>query len=88
MVVLTEVELLKSDVLPRQPTVTCQLCGEQVPATRVTPGSLWADGRQAFACTIHLLRDRRRWIIFWAAFDDAQRQVSAAKASTAERLQQ
>ncbi|HEV7454063.1 MAG TPA: hypothetical protein VGO07_02280 [Candidatus Saccharimonadales bacterium] len=37
-----------------------------------TAGSLYANGRQAFACTAHL-RNRRNWIIYWTGFDIEQR---------------
>lgn len=55
--------------------VPCVICFQLVPLTEVTAGSLYADGQQAFACTIHL-GDRARWINQWAAFDAAQRTMA------------
>ena len=75
MVVLTGVELLKTHVMD-DPVVACAMCGAHVAVSKVTPGSLYADGSQAFACTIHLLKERRQWIVFWAAFDEAQREAA------------
>ena len=80
MVVLTEEQSLKTHVIPSR-GVTCVMCGQRAGPGNITAGSLYTDGRQAFACTIHLLRDRRRWIVFWAAFDNDQRASSKQKVS-------
>jgi hypothetical protein len=50
----------------------------------VTAGSLYADGRQAFACSSHL-PERARWIISWAVFDYQQRELREIE-SLAESL--
>jgi hypothetical protein len=63
----------------RHTTVLCVICLQKVPLTEVTAGSLYADGHQAFACTIHL-HDRTRWITEWAIFDarqDQQKEIAA-----------
>ncbi len=54
-------------------TVLCIICLRNVPLSEVTAGSLYADGHQAFACTIHL-HDRTCWITEWAIFCALQRQ--------------
>lgn len=51
--------------------VLCVICLQQVPLTDVTAGSLYANGRQAFACNAHL-HDRTRWITEWSIFDNKQ----------------
>ncbi|HSX17373.1 MAG TPA: hypothetical protein VLH86_04705 [Patescibacteria group bacterium] len=74
MVVFTERRTLKTALL-RDPYATCVVCEAPVGAGEVTAGSLDAYGNQAFACTAHLLANRRQWIIFWAAFDTQQRHI-------------
>jgi hypothetical protein len=53
------------------PTVSCVICLQYQPLQYVTAGSLYASGRQAFACTIHLT-NRYEWITAWALFDRLQ----------------
>lgn len=57
----------------KRDTVTCVICLQSVPLNQVTPGSQYANGHQAFACTVHL-HDRPRWIIDWAVFSTNERQ--------------
>ncbi len=64
---------VSSDAYGR-PTVLCVICLQKVPLTEVTAGSLYADGHQAFACTLHL-NDRTRWIVDWATFEARQRKL-------------
>jgi hypothetical protein len=61
------INVLKSDT-----PVICVICKMAVEPYCATAGSLYADGRQAFACTAHL-RNRRNWIIYWTGFDIEQR---------------
>ena len=84
MVVLTGERTLKSHKL-RVHNVWCELCQAPAGPSSVTAGSLKADGRQAFACTIHLLRDRRRWIIFWAGFEAEQRRIAGERRARSPR---
>jgi hypothetical protein len=56
-----------------QQKVLCIICFQKVPLTEVTAGSHYANGHQAFACTIHL-HDRTRWILEWVKFDSYERQ--------------
>ncbi len=58
---------------PRQSdnTARCIICGNLASLSDVTAGSLYADGRQAFACDTHVT-ERLRWILAWAAFDAEQ----------------
>lgn len=60
----------------------CVICRQTIPLSEVTAGSLYADGQQAFACSIHL-GDRSRWINEWAAFDAAQREIKQAETKQA-----
>jgi hypothetical protein len=53
-------------------TALCVICFQKIPLTEVTAGSRYADGKQAFACNIHL-HDRTRWILEWTKFDSHQR---------------
>lgn len=62
-------------------SITCIVCLQQAAMDEVTAGSLYADGRQAFACNKHL-SDRTRWITAWSIFDAKQRQGNSA--STAQ----
>lgn len=78
MVVLTEERTLKSNVISADGGV-CIICRASLHAEIATAGSLYADGRQAFACTVHLLRDRRPWIVFWAGFEAEQRRLQKTK---------
>lgn len=55
----------------------CVICLQHKPLQHVTAGSLYADGRQAFACTTHL-NDRYEWITAWAIFDRLQQQPQTA----------
>lgn len=73
MVVLTGVEILKTNVIMIRPPC-CVICGAPAGWTEITAGALCADGTQAHACTAHL-RDRRRWITAWAAFETEQRHI-------------
>lgn len=57
--------------LPQTSSVECIICHSEVPLSVVAAGSLYADGRQAFACNIHL-RDRLRWMLAWMTFDADQ----------------
>ena len=66
-----------------QADVLCVICLLRVPLESVTPGSLYADGHQAFACTLHL-NDRTRWIVDWAVFDYRQQQLADCSAVTKE----
>lgn len=66
-------------------TVLCVICLQKVPLTEVTAGSQYANGYQAFACTIHL-HDRTRWISEWAIFDAHQHQQKEI-AALAEEIQ-
>jgi len=52
--------------------VECIICRLVVPLEIVTAGSLYADGRQAFACNSHM-RERLRWTLAWLHFDADQR---------------
>jgi hypothetical protein len=58
-------------LLHDQISVVCIICDTQKPITEMTPGSLYADQSQAFACTAHLY-DRERWINAWAVFENDQ----------------
>jgi len=51
----------------------CIVCFQKIPLTEVTAVSHYADGKQAFACNIHL-HDRTRWILEWTKFESGQRQ--------------
>lgn len=51
--------------------VQCALCGQQVGLAEAITGSLYADGRQAFACTEHL-GNIRTWLTDWTRFSIAQ----------------
>lgn len=57
--------------------ITCIICLQQAAMDEVTAGSLYADGRQAFACNKHL-GDRTRWITAWSIFDAKQRHGTGA----------
>jgi hypothetical protein len=63
--------------------VHCIICQRTVPAHSATAGSLYATGRQAFACRQHL-RDRPRWIIAWAVFDAHQTTAAPTRPLTRE----
>lgn len=65
---------LGSSPPPLLPTVFCIVCLQKVALKKVTAGSLYADGHQAFACSDHVA-ERARWIIAWAVFDYEQRQL-------------
>ena len=65
--------LVIPEVTSNQQMVLCIICLQNVPLTEVTAGSHYADGHQAFACTIHL-HDRTRWILEWVKFDTHERQ--------------
>jgi hypothetical protein len=65
---------LGSSSAPHPSTVSCIICLQKVAIEEVTAGSLYADGHQAFACSIHFA-ERARWIIAWAVFDYHQRQL-------------
>lgn len=65
--------LVVSQQMQHHDTVLCIICFQKIPLTDVTAGSHYADGHQAFACTIHL-HDRTRWILEWNKFDSHQRQ--------------
>lgn len=65
--------LVASDGTYCDSNVLCVICLQKIPLTDVTAGSLYADGHQAFACTIHL-HDRTRWITEWSLFDSHQTQ--------------
>jgi hypothetical protein len=56
------------------PTKRCIICLDYVPIDLMTPGSLYADGRQAYACSDHLA-DRPEWITNWAVFDYEQQRL-------------
>jgi len=73
MVVFTEEQTLKS-TLKQIKTSPCIICNRLAALAIMTAGSLRADGSQAYACTVHL-RERRRWIASWAAFDTEQRHL-------------
>jgi hypothetical protein len=62
-----EINTLKSNT-----PVICVICRMAVEPYNVTAGSLYADGRQAFACTTHL-RNRRCWVNDWVVFETQQR---------------
>lgn len=51
--------------------ILCIICYEPVSLHETTPGSLCADGSQAFACDRHLV-NREAWITAWALFDVEQ----------------
>jgi len=65
--------LVVSGDTEEQTAVLCVICLQEVPLNQVVPGSLYADGRQAFACNLHL-HDRTRWITAWSIFDTKQRE--------------
>ncbi|HEX8762808.1 MAG TPA: hypothetical protein VF733_03545 [Candidatus Saccharimonadales bacterium] len=58
-------------LLHDQISAQCIICELPQPLAGLTPGSLYADKTQAFACTAHLY-DREQWIIAWAVFDVEQ----------------
>lgn len=58
-------------LLHDQISAHCIICELPRPLADLTPGSLYADNSQAFACTIHLY-DREQWITGWALFDAQQ----------------
>ena len=58
-----------------QTSVHCIICFNNLPLAKATAGSLYADGRQAFACNRHLY-SRGLWIVAWALFDAQQLQPS------------
>ncbi len=60
---------------PHQPIAEaqCVICLQTVPLVSVTAGSLYADGRQAFACNGHI-HERLRWVLAWLAFDAEQQE--------------
>lgn len=66
-----------SDDLFANILVACIICGRSVPAPNATAGSLYADGRQAFACDIHI-RNRSHWINAWAIFNARQQTLPRA----------
>jgi hypothetical protein len=65
--------LVVSEGTPDYDSVLCVICLQKVPLTDVTAGSLYANGRQAFACNTHL-HDRTRWITEWSLFDTRQQE--------------
>jgi hypothetical protein len=75
---------ISSSSASHTPRVICVVCQQKVSLQEVTAGSLYADERQAFACSIHLA-DRVRWITIWAVFDYQQRQLKEI-AELAENL--
>jgi hypothetical protein len=60
-----------------QSFITCIICSENVSLSEVTAGSLYANGVQAFACSVHL-EERAQWITAWALFDAGQLVVHPA----------
>jgi hypothetical protein len=54
--------------------VSCIICKKIVSGLEATAGSVYADGRQAFACNKHL-RERTRWISAWATFNAHQQRL-------------
>lgn len=52
-------------------SVHCIMCQHTVPAVTATAGALYATGRQAFACRLHM-RDRQHWTTAWVAFEARQ----------------
>ncbi|HSW66100.1 MAG TPA: hypothetical protein VLI54_03105 [Bacillota bacterium] len=68
----------RTTTLPEYPLeVECVICRLMVPLEIVTAGSLYADGRQAFACNSHI-RERLRWTLAWLHFDADQHDQRSA----------
>lgn len=49
----------------------CIICTAPIALDQAIPGSLQADGQQAFACEYHI-QSRDVWITGWALFDIEQ----------------
>lgn len=58
--------------------IHCIICLEIVSPAVTTAGSLYADGNQAFACTVHF-DDRAQWITAWALFETKKTSSSIAR---------
>lgn len=56
----------------------CIICKQEMPSSKLTAGSLYADGKQAFACIDHAW-NRAKWLLAWAKFAVAQNQGRATK---------
>ncbi len=58
--------------------IHCIICSEIITFSDATAGSLYANGNQAFACTIHF-ENRSQWITSWALFKTEQLLGEAAQ---------
>jgi hypothetical protein len=69
---------IKGDSMPdqsKQPggaAVDCVICNNLTWLHEATAGSLYTDGRQAFACTKHI--QTNNWPLEWALFEHDQLQ--------------
>lgn len=62
------------------PTAICIICEKKVPEARARAGTLYADGKQAFACVEHAW-NKAAWLLEWVRFSMVQASAGEQEAS-------